>query len=133
MADTGNQRIMTLRGVLPTFTPLPALTPTTAPTATPTPDSQELVTNGGFEEDAAWDFPATASRAWLHDGRGPHRGALGSSRAAARARCDARPRQVFGDLSGLSATWLGELAPENASFSAADQTISIPATTASAG
>jgi len=37
VADTGNQRVVTLRGVLPTFTPLPPVTPTTAPTATPTP------------------------------------------------------------------------------------------------
>lgn len=37
VADTGNRRIITLPGVLPTFTPLPPVTPTTAPTVTPTP------------------------------------------------------------------------------------------------
>ncbi len=59
----------------PTLTPTPTSTPTNQPTLTPTPTStptslpppppscRELVTNGGFETNAAWVFPATASQA----------------------------------------------------------------------
>lgn len=47
VADTGNRRIVTLPGVLPTFTPSLPVTPTTAPTATPTPTPSATPTPTG--------------------------------------------------------------------------------------
>ena len=131
VADTGNRRIVTLRGALPTLTPTPAISPTPTPTATwtpsptpptPAPACQELVINGDFEEDAAWDFPVTASRAGYTTAEA-HTGARS-------ARLGLLPGQDLTDLGrpGTSErNLLGEEAPENASFSAAHQTISIPA------
>ncbi len=127
VADTGNRRIVTLRGALPTFTPTPIISPTPTPTPpTPAPACQELVTNGGFEEDAAWDFPASASRGGYTT--------VEAHTGARSARLGLLPGQdVTQDLTGLrrpvrsERNLPGEQAPENASFSAVDQTISIPA------
>ena len=42
-----------------TLSPTPTLTATQTPTATATPVCQDLIANGGFEADAAWQMPNT--------------------------------------------------------------------------
>ncbi|MCX6028722.1 MAG: CSLREA domain-containing protein [Chloroflexi bacterium] len=144
VADTGNRRVATIRNALPVVTPTPTPTgPPLVPSPTPTPTRlpstltptptvthggcTERVSNGGFESDSAWDFPVTANRAGY---------------TAAQAHSGQRSAR-FGltpgvDLTGLprpvrsEANLLGEIAPENASFSSAYQTISIPANADSA-
>ncbi len=140
VADTGNRRIVTVRGVLPTLTPTPAISPTPTPTITtptttwtptatwtpsptpPTPACSQHIVNGGFEEDAAWDFPVTASRGG-YTTADAHAGA----RSARLGLQPWQPPPELGKSDGPERNLLGEAAPDNASFSAVHQTLSIPA------
>ena len=44
VADTGNRRVVTIPGALPTFTPTPSITATPPPTATATPTASRTPT-----------------------------------------------------------------------------------------
>jgi hypothetical protein len=108
----------------PTPTTRPTNTPTATSTATATPAGQtcsERVANGGFEANASWTFPGTATTAGYttaqaHGGaRSARFGLLAGAQAPAVQR-DEPERNL-----------LGEVAPLAASYSSGYQTISVPA------
>jgi hypothetical protein len=154
VADTGNRRVATIRGALPAITPTPTPSATATPTGTstgvapsPTPTGTpftptptitatpgvctERVSNGGFERDDAWDFPITANRAGYtaaqaHTGQRSARFGLAPTDCGVGiADCGLRTDDRQSAIGRINL--LGEIAPEDASFSSAYQTINLPA------
>ena len=138
VADTANRRVATIRGALPAITPTPTPTPTHTPTPTATVTHggcTEQVSNGGFERDGAWDFPVTANRAGYTTAQA-HTGQRSARFGLAPTDCGVGIADCGSVIDARqSATCrinlLGEIAPENASFSSGYQTVSIPASACS--
>lgn len=101
---------------------IPPISPTPATPPSPAPACSEHVVNGGFEEDAAWEFPVTASRAGYTTAA-----AHGGVRSVRLGLTTTQDLTDFGNPPRSERNLLGELAPANASFSAVYQTISLPA------
>ncbi|NOX60903.1 MAG: peptidase S8, partial [Chloroflexi bacterium] len=117
----------------PTVTPTPSVTPTptVTPTATATPilACSERIDNGGFEVNAAWSMPNTASGA-VYTTAESHSGArsarLGLLPAASTSF--SLPTSPFLPPQEMyERNLLGEVAPAGATYSTVYQTFTIPA------
>ena len=107
---------LTVKGYPATATPTATLTATTVPLT-----CYERVSNGGFEDDAAWVFSLTDSQADYttaehHSGQRSARLGLLPTMQAAASNAAAAPERNL----------LGEVAPTGATYSSGYQTITIP-------
>ena len=102
----------------PTNTPTATHTPT--PTDTPVPTCSEQVANGGFEVDADWTMPTTASTA-----RYSYTYAHGGQRSV-KIGLVPLPSTIAPFSFQQEKSMLGEIAPMGASYSSSYQTISLP-------
>ncbi len=101
----------------PTITPTATITPTPTPTSTPLPSAcVELISNGGFEQNQGWTFPATATTAG-YTTQAAHSGARAARLGVVGQMAGPRPRAQALE---------GRFAPAAASYSTALQSFSLP-------
>ncbi|MCX6032864.1 MAG: M28 family peptidase [Chloroflexi bacterium] len=121
-----------LAGLLTGPTPTPTLT--SQPSNTPIPSCTEQVANGGFETTGGWTFAVTATQggyttAQAHSGARSARLGIAPSLSSLRPAPEKAGHAISdrADPQQPEVNLLGEIAPDDASYSTAYQTVSIPA------